>query len=216
MSDQGKEDKTPGTWSSTPHEPEGIAKNTEVEQQQAGTNNDFIKEYEALRVALGLTTPIISYPACGDDISLSRVFPQSDTYYIDPDIAALEAIKAAGLQEETTHLVAQSAYNYKSPQPVDLVVLRNASTDNDDTVGLTRGLKKGGYVIESHWGSTVRSRDLLADPNFALVGRFALDKDMEGKVVLNTNTNEIAKKLAEDTGVISQYAGRGYVFQKKS
>ena len=43
----------------------------------------FVGEYQALNDALHLGKPVIAYPACGEDISLSKVFPDSETYYID-------------------------------------------------------------------------------------------------------------------------------------
>lgn len=187
----------------------------EVKQENVGIYEPFVKEYEVLKAKLNLKDPVISYPACGYDISLSAVFPKSHTYYVDVYQEAVEALKRADLPEETTHIIAQSAYDYEPPEPIDFVVLRNSTTDKYDTVGLVKGLKKGGYVIESHWGSSIGSRDLLADPNFDLVGRFIADKKDKSRTILDTNVNKIAQKLANDTDIISKQAGSGYVFRKK-
>jgi hypothetical protein len=177
--------------------------------------DDFVGEYKTLKKSLGLTNPVISYPACGTDISLSKVFPDSSTYCIDIDKKSIDSIKNAGLGVNN-HFVNQSAYDYEIPEPVDLVVLRNPSTDKGDVVGLTRGLKKGGYVVESHWGSTYGSQQLLSDPHFKLIGVLTPGKDMD-KFTLDIDTNgSISEKLAGDTDIISKFAGRGYLFQKIS
>lgn len=191
---------------STPHK--------DSDQPKTGINNAYIREYKALKESLGLESPVISYPACGSDISLSQVFDTSETYYIDTDGEEIEAIRAAGLPSDLNHLIVASAYEYTPPKPIDLVVLRNPSTDSHDIVGLTRGLRTGGYVIESHWGSTYGARELLGDPGFALTGAFKKNEDNGEDVTFETNTVEITKKLNEDTEFISKYAGVGYVFQK--
>ncbi|MBI4974028.1 hypothetical protein HZC27_05460 [Candidatus Roizmanbacteria bacterium] len=173
----------------------------------------FIREYRALQEVLRLKNPVISYPACGTDISLAKVFPESETYYIDTDANCIELLRQAHLPAKS-YLIRQSAYEYAPPDPVDLVVLRAASTDAADVVGLVRGLKQGGYVIESHWGSSSGARKLLADPQFKLIGRMEYD-DIKDTCVFDTqNVAAITQQLIGDTDVISKYAGKGYVFQK--
>lgn len=186
----------------------------DIPHEGASSDERFIGEYHTLKESLGLVKPVISYPACGGDISLSFVFPDSETYYIDTNEQEIQRVRNACLPEETTHLITQSAFEYTIPQPVDLVVLRNASTDKHDTVGLTKGLREGGYVVESHWGSLGGAQELLQNPNFSLVGVMEAVDGTDDKFVLDRDTNKIAQQLREDTDIVSNYAGKGYVFQK--
>lgn len=191
-----------------------VSKNTSPNvERKIITSPLFVKEYRALQEALHLINPVISYPACGTDISLAEVFPDSETYYIDTDARSMEVLRQAQLPTHT-HLILQSAYEYVPQVPVDLVVLRAATTDEHNVVGLVRGLKKGGYVIESHWGSSSGARELLADPQFKLIGAMVHDDSKESCVFDTQNVAVITEQLAGDTDVVSKCAGKGYVFQK--
>jgi len=185
----------------------------ETEKEEARVDEIFVREYRLLKQIFNLKHPTILYPACGFDISLSEVFPDSHTYYVDTDPNAIAALRRAGLPENTTHIILQSAYDFKPPMPIDLVVLRNPTTDKYDIVGLVRGLKAGGYVVESHWGCSGGSRDLLKNLNFNLIGHFIHDKKLG--TAFYTNAERISRILSRDKGVISKHAGSGYVFQKK-
>ena len=191
-----------------------VANNTPSEiERKAVTIPLHVQEYRALQEAFHLNNPVISYPACGTDISLVEVFPESETYYIDTDGSSIEILQQAHLPAQS-HLVHQSAYEYMPPLPVDLVVLRAATTDTHDVAGLVRGLKKDGFVIESHWGSSSGARQLLADPQFKLIGAMEHD-DTEQTCVFNTqNVSAITEQLMHDTGIVSKCTGKGYVFQK--
>lgn len=191
-----------------------VANNTlpEIERKTV-TVPLFVQEYRALQEAFHLNNPVISYPACGTDISLAEVFSQSETYYIDTDEANIEILQQAHLPAQS-HLIHQSAYEYIPSLPVDLVVLRAATTDTHDVAGLVRGLKKDGLVIESHWGSTGGARQLLADPRFKLVGAMEHDNTEQTCVFNTQNVSAIAEQLRYDTDAVSKCAGKGYVFQK--
>lgn len=177
------------------------------------TSDESVGEYKALKDSLKLIRPVISYPACGTDISLSKVFPDSETYYIDTDEAAINALEKAGLNSNN-HFINQSAYDYQATEPFDLVALRNASTDKHDVVGLTKGLRKGGYAVESHWGSTGGALQLLSDPNFKLIGVLMPDHNTDKFTLQRDDDGALSRNLANDTDIISKLAGRGYVFQK--
>jgi hypothetical protein len=173
----------------------------------------FVGEYEALKKSLNLKDPIISYPACGSDTSLSEAFPTSRTCYIDNEEKVIAALKAAGLGPNN-HFIHGSAYDYEIPEPFDLVVLRSPTTDTGDVPGLTRGLKKGGYVIESNWGSTEQARQLLSDPQFKLVGEIGYKEDKSEFVLEKDNDGDMSKKLANDKGIFSKLHDKSFVFQK--
>lgn len=175
----------------------------------------YIEQYKAIKTYLQLDNPVISYPACGEDTSLVEVFPDSTTYYIDINLDSIKALKRANLPK-SSHLIHGSAFGYQYPEPLDLIVLRNAFVNSNSPVALTYPLKEGGYVMVSHWGSSSNSKEFAKDPNFELIGFMQQGEDLTSVFFLDRkNPDEIKKSILEDND-ITHYPNRAYVFQKNS
>ena len=195
------------------------------ESTEGNPNESFIKEYQVIQSYFDLQDPVIFYPACGSDPSLSYVFPNCSTYYVDTDAKVLNALKNNAVLPEKSHLIRGSVFDEFLDVKFDLVVLRNASVERvgvgftnqlqAEVIDFTNQLQVGGLVIDFHWGTIGDSLDLLASPNFELLG--VVVNDGENYSFKPEKDGEIAKQMQEaetDPESSHRLANKPYIFRK--
>jgi hypothetical protein len=196
------------------HLTEGIAEKIEQDLSPSAL------EYKAFLEFSHFEEPLtVYYPACANDDSAAKAFPNSTLWHVDPG-------NTAGLQQAISspqhHVVPSDAWEFTPPDEVDVVLLRDDSIPGEDVEGkVTEMLKAGkGFVICSDWAGVRRAENLAQDPNFKLVGFIEpVDpREPHGAYRVNTNVSRIeadlrAKKKAEGE-LGSVHAGKVFVFRK--
>lgn len=206
------------------HDAHHVSHANKENHQAAHGVPEFVDEYTFLRKNIQeLQRPIrISNPACGYDISLSKVFTDSEIYYLDPNpdvIAGLQEAKKHGKLHAGAHIMPYSGLAF-NPIAVDMVVLRNVSTNpavrqKEDSAKLLKTLRPDGLVVVSDTSGLIGARYLSQMSDMELCGRF-VHEDHRVRVDESDLSNlkaQIAHTSDSDHGGLS---GATFLFRKIS
>lgn len=184
-------------------------------------NEQWIREYVALKKATGGVSPRrIVYPGSGRDISLSKVFPESEVYYIDNDPGVISSLQKAQQEGKLppTATIKHASIKQFQPSAVDLVVLHNAATHEMDAPKTSRvlsaSLSPGGFVFVGAWGGSPGfAKEFLQIPELKLIGRFVHEGQDVG--IDNTNLDQLRQRIAHaGSSPEPEMAGSTLIFQK--
>jgi len=110
-------------------------------------SENLVKDFELFKEAFHPKADSIYYPCCGQDVSISKAFPESDIVFLDMNHSVVEA-----LRKEKHSAVEAPVEEYQLEKKADILLLLNPQVAPSKEI--IDNLRDAGYVLCNNYHST--------------------------------------------------------------